>query len=209
MKVILKQISPRRFKMRLVNEVEVCMLDHTKIEGLKKQIPLARFVKAVGALYVIHKENDYTDYVLEEILKDKISYGNDEWLDNQTLGDLMHHDDNCRTIAYKDDHEDQGKQDVGAVKQYLEDANDAVSEYYKQVSKYFEEENKANNMEELMLKIIAKFGTEKITKTKVVQKEVAGGMEENSVSSSSSSEMNDDYSFEEENDEEDDDEEDE
>jgi len=207
MKVALKQISPRRFKMRMVNEVEVCMLDHTQIKGLRKQTPLARFVKAVGALYVIHKENDCSDYVLEEILKDKISYGNDESLDHGTLGDLMYHDDDCHAIAYKDDHEDKGKQDVGAVKKYLEVAMDAVSEYYKQVSKYFEEENKANKMEELMLKIIGKFGTETITKTKVVQKEVAG--EEDSVSSSSSSEMNDDYSFKEENEEEDDDEEDE
>jgi len=203
MKAILKQISPRRFKMRLVNEVEVCMLDHTKIQGLRKQIPLARFVKAVGALYVIHKEKDYSNYVLEEILKDKISYDNEESLDNGTLGELMYKDEDCHAIAYKDDHENKGKQDVRAIKQYLEDANDAISEYYKQVSKYFEKENKANKMEELMLKIIAKFGTEQITKTKVVQKEEAGGMEEDSVSSSSSSEMNDDYSFEEEEEEDD------
>jgi len=176
MKIVLKKSGHRDFTVRLVHQVELVAVDCTKVEGVERKIRNGHFVKAWEPLYVCHKENNYSDYVYRQIIRDIVGSDNKSELDIHTIGNLIEMDDDVRAVADKkgDDH------DIDGVKSFLTNAFDAVCEFYDQLSDYFKSGSKAMHMEHFMIRILASFQSEKITKTKVVQKEEEeqGDMEE-------------------------------
>ena len=189
MKVVLKKSGNREFTVRLVQQVELVAIDCTKVAGVNKKISNQAFLKAWEALYVLYKENDYSNYVLSEVLKEVVeSDNNTVGLSNCTLGNLIGNDKEVNGIAYGGEGDGQ---DIDKVNEFLSLPLKAIGTFYDQLGDCFKNEKKADRMEDLMFLIINSFDSEKISKTKVVQK--AGDHSD----SDSSEDMDEDYDFEE------------
>ena len=195
MKIVLKKSGHRDFTLRLVQQVELVAVDCTKVEGVEGKIRNGHFVKAWEPLYVCHKENTYSDYVYRQIIRDIVGSDNKSNLDIQTISNLIEMDDDVRAVAVANKKDED--MDIDGVKSFLSNAFDAVGEFYDQLSDYFKSGSKAMHMEHFMIRILASFQSEKITKTKVVQKEEeAGDMEEEEELSQDG--MIEDYDFDKE-----------
>ena len=196
MKVVVKKRGYREFTVRLVHEVDLAVVDYTKVEGVERKIRNGPFVKAWESLYVCHKENVYSDYVFKLVLKDIVDCNNKSNLEITTIGSLIEQDDDVNYIAYKTGDGDQ--QDIEGVRNYLSNATEAVGKYFDQLTDFFKQETKAVCMERLMMQIFASFKSEKITKTKVVQIDEEEVVVDEEEESSEEEGMNVDYDFDKE-----------